>query len=134
MVHALPKSKLQKRGQVLIYYNTQMITKKNIINQIDFKKMGGFVPVITQDFKTDKILMLGFMNKEALKKTLKGDKVVYWSRSRKKFWVKGETSNNYQFPKEVFLDCDSDTLLIKVKQMGNVCHTGNKTCFFKKII
>jgi phosphoribosyl-AMP cyclohydrolase len=106
---------------------------REIIKKINFKKLKGLVPVIIQDYKTGSVLMLGFMNKEALKKSLKEGKVTYWSRSRKKFWTKGETSGNFQFIKEIWLDCDNDTLLIKVKQIGNVCHTGNKTCFFKKI-
>ena len=106
---------------------------EEIVRKIDFKKMKGLMPVIVQDYKTKEVLMLGFMNKEALKKSLKEGKVTYWSRTRKELWTKGETSGNFQFIKEIWLDCDNDTLLIKVKQIGNVCHTGNKTCFFKKI-
>jgi len=104
-----------------------------IFNRVNFKKLKGLIPVITQDHKTNKVLMLGFMNKDALKKTLKEGKVTYWSRTRKKLWTKGETSGSFQLVKEIWLDCDNDTLLIKVKQMGNVCHTGNRTCFFQKI-
>lgn len=107
--------------------------RQGIIKKIDFKKLKGLIPVITQDQKTNKVLMLGFMNKNALKKTLKEGKVTYWSRARKKLWAKGESSGHYQLVKEIFLDCDKDTLLIKVKQIGNVCHTGHKTCFFRKI-
>ena len=106
---------------------------ERIIKNINFKKLGGLIPVITQDYENGNVLMLGFMNKEALKKTLKEGKVTYWSRTRKKFWTKGEESGNFQEVKEILLDCDNDTLLIKVKQIGNVCHTGNKTCFFKRI-
>lgn len=109
-----------------------MEIKKNF-EKINFKKLKGLIPVITQDYKTGQVLMLGFMNKTALENTLKGDKVIYWSRTRKKFWMKGETSGNFQLVKEIYLDCDSDTLLIKVKQIGHVCHTGNKTCFYRKI-
>ena len=105
----------------------------NIIRKINFKKLDGLVPAIAQDYKTGKVLMLGFMNKEALKKTLDQGKVTYFSRTRKKIWTKGETSGNFQIIKEILLDCDSDTLLIKVKQRGNVCHTGRRTCFCKKI-
>ena len=101
--------------------------------RINWKKLNGLIPIITQDFKTGRTLMLGFMNKIALKKTLKEGKVTYWSRTRKKLWQKGETSGNFQLVKQIWLDCDNDTLLIKVKQIGNVCHTGNKTCFFQKI-
>jgi len=107
---------------------------KILFNRVNWEKLNGLIPVVTQDFKTNKVLMLGFMNKEALKKTLKEGKVTYFSRVRKKLWTKGETSGNFQLVKEIFLDCDNDTLLIKVKQIGNVCHTGHKTCFFQKIL
>ncbi len=100
---------------------------------IDWGKMKGLIPVVTQDFKTGKVLMLAFMDKEALKKTLQTKKVTYWSRSRKKLWTKGETSGSFQLVKGIWLDCDNDSLLIKVKQIGRVCHTGHKTCFFQKI-
>ncbi len=106
---------------------------ENTLKKIDFAKIKGLIPVITQDYKTNKVLMLGFMNKEALKKTLAEGKVTYFSRVRKKLWTKGETSGNLQLVKEIWLDCDNDTLLIKVDQKGNVCHTGHKTCFFQKI-
>jgi len=106
--------------------------KINLIKKINFTKLKGLIPVITQDYKTKKVLMLGFMNEEALKKTLKEGKVTYFSRTRKKLWTKGETSGNFQLVKEIFLDCDNDTLLIKVDQIGKVCHTGNKTCFYQK--
>jgi len=101
--------------------------------RLNWKKLNGLIPAIAQDFKTNKVLMLGFMNKEALRTTLKEKKVTYFSRVRKKLWQKGETSGNFQLVKEIFLDCDNDTLLIKVKQIGNVCHTGHKTCFYRKI-
>ena len=109
-----------------------MLGKK--LPRINWEKINGLIPVITQDYKTNKVLMLGFMNKIALEKTLKEGKVTYFSRTRKKLWQKGETSGNFQLVKEIMLDCDNDTLLIKVEQIGNVCHTGNKTCFFKKIL
>lgn len=108
-----------------------MLGKK--LPKINWKKLNGLIPVITQDFKTKKVLMFGFMNKEALKKTLAKGKVTYFSRTRKKLWTKGETSSNFQLVKQIFLDCDNDTILIKVKQIGNVCHTGNKTCFYQTI-
>lgn len=106
---------------------------KGILNQIDFVKMDGLIPVIAQDYKTSEVLMVGFTNEDCLKKTIKKGRVVYWSRRRKKEWTKGETSGNYQIVKEIYLDCDNDTILIKIEQVGNSCHTGNKTCFFKKI-
>lgn len=101
--------------------------------KLNWKKLNGLIPVITQDFKTGKVLMLGFMSKEALKKTLKQGKVTYWSRTRKKVWTKGETSGHFQMIKGIWLGCNNDSLLIKVKQIGNVCHTGNKTCFFQEL-
>jgi len=102
--------------------------------KLNWKKLNGLIPVITQDYKTDKVLMLGFMNKEALGKTLKEGKVTYFSRTRKKLWQKGETSGHFLEVREIWVDCDNDTLLIKAKPYGSVCHTGNKTCFFKKIL
>ena len=101
--------------------------------KLNWEKLNGLIPVVTQDFKTGKVLMLAFMNKEALKKTLRTKKVTYWSRSRKKLWTKGETSGHFQLVRGIWLDCDNDTLLIKVDQKGNVCHTGHKTCFYQKI-
>lgn len=106
---------------------------EELIQKIDFEKMGGLIPAIAQDVNTGAVLMLGFMNEEALKKTLKEGKVTYWSRARNKIWTKGESSGNFQEVREIWLDCDNDTILIKVIQTGNVCHTGNKTCFFQRI-
>ena len=102
--------------------------------ELDFKKMDGLVPAIVQDYKTNKVLMLGFMNKEAWQKTLETGKVHYFSRTRNKLWLKGETSGNFQIVKDIFIDCDNDTVLIKADQVGKVaCHEGYETCFFKKI-
>ncbi len=101
--------------------------------KIDFQKMNGLIPTIIQDWKTKKILMLGFMNKEAWEKTIKTKKVTFWSRTRNKLWTKGETSGNFLIAKKVYIDCDNDTILIKVEPKGPTCHTGNETCFFKEI-
>jgi len=101
--------------------------------RINFEKLNGIIPVITQDYKTNEVLMLGFINKEAYEKTLKTKKVTYWSRSRKKLWTKGETSGNFQLVKEILIDCDNDTLLIKVEQKGAACHEGYRSCFFRRI-
>lgn len=91
-------------------------------------------PTIIQNYKNNEILMLGYMNKEALTKTIKTGFVHFWSRSRKKLWKKGATSGNILQVKEIITDCDDDTLLIKVKLIGkNVCHTGNISCFFNKL-
>ncbi len=97
----------------------------------DFKKNSdGMVPVITQDYKTGEVLMLAYMTEEAFQKTLETGKMTYYSRSRKELWCKGETSGHFQYVKHLMIDCDSDTILAKVKQIGAACHTGNRTCFF----
>ena len=96
---------------------------------INFEKMGGLVPAIIQDNVTRKVLMLGFMNKEAYDKTVETGKVTFWSRTRNCLWTKGETSGNFLNVKEILLDCDQDTLLIKAKPEGPVCHTGADTCW-----
>lgn len=93
----------------------------------------GLIPAIIQDYKTGEVLMLGFMNLESLKRTLRLKKTCFWSRSRKEYWIKGATSGNYQFVKSIAYDCDMDALLIKVRQVGVACHTGNRSCFYRKI-
>lgn len=93
----------------------------------------GLIPVIVQDYKTKKVLMLAYMNKESIKRTLKIKKTCFWSRSRKTYWVKGETSGHFQYVKSVSYDCDKDALLIMVKQIGAACHTNNKSCFYRKL-
>jgi len=98
--------------------------------EIDFKKGEGLLPVIVQDALTGEILMLAYMNREAWEETLRTKRATYWSRSRNKIWVKGETSGHFQEIQEVLLDCDGDTLLLKVKQLGGAaCHTGFRSCF-----
>ena len=95
----------------------------------------GLIPTIIQDYKTGEVLMMAYMNKDSLKKTLNIKKTCFWSRSRQKYWVKGETSGNFQIVKAVYYDCDMDTLLVKVRQAGDgvACHTGNRSCFYRKI-
>nr|WP_217125059.1 phosphoribosyl-AMP cyclohydrolase [Thermodesulfatator indicus] len=100
----------------------------------DFEKTGGLVPVIAQDYKTGDVLMLAYMNEEAWKKTLETGKVHYYSRSRNKIWLKGESSGHVQLVKEIFLDCDLDTVLIKVDQLGGAaCHKGYRSCFYRRL-
>ncbi|MFM6975423.1 MAG: bifunctional phosphoribosyl-AMP cyclohydrolase/phosphoribosyl-ATP diphosphatase HisIE [Sphingobacteriaceae bacterium] len=96
---------------------------------IDFKKDGGLVPVIVQDYLSAQVLMLGYMNEEALEKTKKEGLVTFFSRSKNRLWTKGETSGNYLVLKELFLDCDQDTLLVKAEAQGPTCHTGSTSCF-----
>lgn len=93
----------------------------------------GLIPVVIQDYKTNEVLMLAYMNEASLKRTLKLGKTCFWSRSRKQYWVKGETSGHFQFVKDISYDCDADALLIKVRQMGVACHTGSRSCFYRKI-
>ena len=96
---------------------------------IDFEKCGGLVPAIIQDATTRKVLMLGYMNQESLKKTTDTGLVTFYSRSRQKLWTKGETSGNYLKLVDIKVDCDNDTLLIQAKPEGPVCHTGSGTCW-----
>lgn len=93
----------------------------------------GLIPAIIQDYKTGEVLMLAYMNRKSLEKTLKLGKTCFWSRSRKEYWIKGTTSENYQFVKSIAYDCDKDALLVKVRQLGVACHTGNRSCFYRKI-
>lgn len=97
--------------------------------KIDFKKQNGLVPAIIQDNTTKKVLMLGYMNEEALKITQESGKVTFYSRSQQKLWTKGETSGNYLYLKDIKIDCDNDTLLIQADPAGPVCHTGTDTCW-----
>ena len=96
---------------------------------MDFEKLNGLVPAIIQDSQTEKVLMLGFMNSEALEKTRKEGKVTFFSRTKNRLWTKGEESGNFLHVKSILEDCDTDTLLIKVRPEGPVCHTGSDTCF-----
>ncbi len=91
----------------------------------------GMVPVIVQDYRTDEVLMLAYMNKEAFDTTINLGKMTYWSRSRDELWTKGLTSGHFQYVKSLTADCDFDTILAKVSQVGAACHTGNRTCFFQ---
>jgi phosphoribosyl-AMP cyclohydrolase len=101
---------------------------------VDFEKGGGIVPVIAQEAATGKVLMLAYMNQEAWEETLKTGKACYWSRSRQRLWRKGEESGNVQVVKEIFVDCDNDTILLKVEQIGGAaCHEGYKSCFFRRV-
>lgn len=104
------------------------------MKKLDFKKGNGLIPAIIQAKKSGIVYMLGYMNEQALEKTKETGRVHFWSRSRNKLWMKGEESGNILKVQEIFVDCDADTILIKVTLQGNaVCHTGNKTCFFEKI-
>ena len=102
---------------------------------IDFEKTGGLVPAIVQDWKTGEVLMIANMNAESWARTRETGKACFWSRSRKKLWQKGETSGHMQIIKEAYLDCDNDALLLKVEQLGGAaCHTGYRSCFYRRIV
>jgi phosphoribosyl-AMP cyclohydrolase len=102
--------------------------------ELDFSKFDGLLPAIVQDAETSEVLMVAFMNEEAWNATLETGKATYYSRSRKKLWVKGESSGHVQHVREIRIDCDNDTVLLKVDQVGGAaCHLGYKSCFFRKI-
>jgi phosphoribosyl-AMP cyclohydrolase / phosphoribosyl-ATP pyrophosphohydrolase len=101
-------------------------------SKLDFNKSGGLIPCIVQDVVTEKVIMLGYMNQEALTKTLEEKRLTFFSRTKQRLWTKGETSGNFLFLHEVIVDCDQDTLLFKVTPKGPSCHTGADTCFNEK--
>ena len=107
---------------------------KEICVQEGIKMTSFEIPVIVQDYKTNEVLMLAYMNKEAFNHTVKSGRMTYYSRSRKELWIKGETSGHYQYLKSLTVDCDKDTLLAKVEQIGAACHTGSRSCFFQQIV
>lgn len=112
-------------------------TAQSFESNLDFDTFkldaNGLIPCITQDYKTNEVLMMAYMNKESFELTLKTGYMTYYSRSRKKLWKKGEESGHLQFVKELIIDCDKDTILAKVAQIGAACHTGNPTCFFTSL-
>ena len=107
-------------------------TIHTLVNQLKFDEKG-LIPTIVQDAKTLEILMFAFMNRESLQQTLQKGLATYYSRSRKKLWLKGETSNHYQHIKKIFTDCDYDCLLLQIHQDGVACHTGSYSCFFNQV-
>lgn len=101
----------------------------------EFKKNeNGLLPVVVQDYKTMEVLMMAYMNREAYETTIQTGKMTYWSRSRNELWVKGQSSGHFQYVRELLIDCDNDTILAKVLQMGAACHTGNKSCFYRSMV
>ncbi|MFH1097252.1 MAG: phosphoribosyl-AMP cyclohydrolase [Candidatus Desantisbacteria bacterium] len=101
---------------------------------LNFAKMDGLVPAIVQDYKTDEVLMLAFINEEAWQKTLDTGKAHYYTRTRQKIWLKGESSGHFQMIKEILVDCDDDTVVFKVEQIGGAaCHTGYNSCFYRQV-
>jgi phosphoribosyl-AMP cyclohydrolase len=110
------------------------MTTAELLEKLDFKKGNGLIPVVVQDAQTKETLMIAYANREAVEKTLSTGFATYWSRSRGKLWVKGETSGHTQKIRSVSADCDYDALLYVVEQKGVVCHTGAVTCFYNKLL
>lgn len=101
---------------------------------LNFNKSDGLIPAIVQDAETKDVLMLAYMNRESWEATLKSGKATFWSRSRQKLWLKGESSGHVQIIKNIFIDCDDDTILLQVEQLGGAaCHTGHRSCFYRKL-
>ena len=128
---SLDYMKLKKEWSQL---GISMNTFESSIAWSDFKlNSDGMIPVIVQDYKTDEVLMLAYMNELAFQTTLETGKMTYWSRSRNELWVKGLTSGHFQYVKSLAIDCDNDTLLARVEQVGAACHTGNYSCFYREL-
>lgn len=106
--------------------------KKFTLSALKYDK-NGLIPAIIQEYKNNEVLMLAYMNKESLRRTVKLGKTCFWSRSRKEYWVKGMTSGHFQFVKSIAYDCDMDAILIKVRQVDVACHTGNRSCFYRRL-
>lgn len=103
-----------------------------ILDQLKFDA-NGLITAIVQDAENSEVLMVAYMNREAVKRTLDTGRATFWSRSRQKFWIKGETSGHIQMVRGVYMDCDGDALLVKVEQKGGACHEGYRSCFFREI-
>ena len=121
------KNQLKKAGVRVNSFESKM-------NFSDFKlNEQGLIPVVVQEYKTGQVLMVAYMNEESFNETIRTGKMTYYSRSRQSLWLKGETSGHFQFVKSLKVDCDRDTILAKVKQIGVACHTGSYSCFFNEI-
>ena len=121
--------------EICVQEGIKMTSFESILEFSELKlNPSGLIPVIVQDYKTNEVLMLAYMNKEAFNHTVKSGRMTYYSRSRKELWIKGETSGHYQYLKSLTVDCDKDTLLTKVEQIGAACHTGSRSCFFQQIV
>ena len=107
---------------------------ESAVDFADFKLMdNGLIPAVVQDYRTNEVLMVAYMNEESFRHTLETGKMTYYSRSRQELWCKGDTSGHYQYVKKLMIDCDNDTILAKVRQIGAACHTGNRSCFFTEL-
>ena len=124
----------KKKKKALKKKNVDVEVFESLIDFSDFKLLdNGLIPVVVQDYRTNEVLMVAYMNEDSYKMTIDTGKMTYYSRSRKKLWLKGETSGHFQYVKSLMIDCDNDTILAKVRQIGAACHTGNRSCFFKEL-
>ncbi|MCC8160519.1 MAG: bifunctional phosphoribosyl-AMP cyclohydrolase/phosphoribosyl-ATP diphosphatase HisIE [Oscillospiraceae bacterium] len=126
--YRLPCKKLETDGNEIDGGNTM----EEIINTLKFDA-SGLIPAVVQNIETGEVLMVAYMNADTIRKTVETGRATFWSRSRREVWVKGETSGNYMYVKEIRVDCDCDCLVLLVNPAGNACHTGNRSCFFRKI-
>ncbi|MBD3385896.1 phosphoribosyl-AMP cyclohydrolase [candidate division KSB1 bacterium] len=110
----------------------ERLEQEDLFKELKYNEQG-LIPAIIQDWQDGAVLMLGYMNEKSLETTLQSGKITFWSRSRKKYWTKGETSGNFLLLKEIFTDCDKDTILIKAEAKGPTCHTGKRSCFSWKV-
>ncbi len=135
VVSAATGEQAKELKQAFIQNGLQVNTFVSAIPFSEFKlNSDGMIPVVVQDYKTNEVLMVAYMNEEAFQKTIETGKMTYFSRSRQQLWLKGETSGHYQYVKSLSLDCDNDTILAKVEQIGAACHTGSYSCFFKNLV
>ena len=135
--HALraPDGDIMDRKAWLKEQGVEVNTYESSFSWSDFKvNSDGLVPVIVQDYKTQEVLMMAYMNQEAYEATVRSGRMTYWSRSRRELWIKGLTSGHFQYVKELQIDCDNDTILAKVAQVGAACHTGNRSCFYRTMM
>lgn len=134
-LYSLEKMDIMDIKQEFAKANIEVKTYESALDFSTFKlNDDGLIPVIVQDYKTHEVLMMAYMNEESYEKTIRTGKMTYFSRSRQQLWTKGETSGHYQYIKSLTLDCDNDTILAKVSQVGAACHTGNRSCFFQELM
>ncbi len=134
-LYSMEKMDIMEMKQELAAANIEVKTYESALDFSTFKlNSDGLIPVIVQEYKTHEVLMMAYMNEESYEKTIRTGKMTYYSRSRGQLWTKGETSGHYQYIKSLTLDCDNDTILAKVSQVGAACHTGSRTCFFQELM
>lgn len=130
----LPFRDLQKKQLQGTLIDGKIFNPRCMVIELDFEKSGGLIPAIAQDAADGVVLMMAYINREAWEETLSTGYAVYYSRSRQKLWRKGETSGNRQIVKEILVDCDGDTVIFKVEQIGGAaCHTGHRSCFYRRV-